>query len=961
MLPVLRKTGQREALGVIMFVVSRHDVHQAQSFLQKNQTCLPDAPKMLLHRSTKGASKARRDHINGEIRHMRHLLPIRAEERERMSYLHSMAAICTFIRKSVFYPELQTEGSGSPLPYEHFLQALPGFIVVMTREGKLIYVSENVVDYLGYSMVDVLQGDTFYDMVDNADMEVVRSHLEAASVLATERAFVCRMHASKPFRVRQDASECSLLVRGRFQDTPKSSRSRRDLQRTFIALCTPTVNRLHDSDAPSVLGHFQSVHRPDMTFQRVSDSVLFHLGYPEEELIGQSWYGLLHPDDLSIGEAGHRTLQQGDEGVSMEMVLRLQHKDLSWVWLYVRAARDSGTGRREVSCNNYVISETEATFLRQKATDTPGALRRSPQDLSLSLGSPCPQNQGNGASRRDTCCLREEWAGPREEPWAESWEEPWAKGGVGCANHSSDTISPTLLLRDGPTFPTTPPLSPDSAHSPVLTEGRGSDFCYGYAEDFLAPQRSLYPYVSPSPPLQVVSETAFCPSGLGVASSPESCYGFPACSTDARLVPDFLPGPAPCGTMSDVAFHPEGFGLPAPLQEGAGPFLPTDSSALLTPDPSPTKESHFLYSQEEQAEISILAQQISSLANSFHMYHSQSPAHSLSPTLNPSLKPVLSPALNSTLSPALSLALNPALSPVLSPTHSPALSLALNPVLSPTLSLTAVYSKPSAPASPSQEPLLEPELLEPELILHPEALGAGPWKRSPTLLHTHLHLSPGTDLQTHLHLSPGTELQTHLHLSPGTDLQTHLHLSPGTDLETQLHLSAGTDLQTQLHLSPGTDLETQLHLSPGTDLETQLHLSAGTDLQTQLHLSPGTDLETQLHLSPGTDLQTHLHLSPGTHLQTHLHLSPGTDLETQLHLSAGTDLQTQLHLSPGTDLETQLHLSAGTDLQTHLHLQAGGPGSAGPRGLHHLPVGRAPQPPHNGSLHPDLWASWQQQ
>uniref|UniRef100_A0A8C2YXG3 NPAS4 bHLH domain-containing protein n=1 Tax=Cyclopterus lumpus TaxID=8103 RepID=A0A8C2YXG3_CYCLU len=56
---------------------------------------------MVSHRSTKGASKARRDHINHEIRNMRALLPVTQEDQERLSYLHSMSAICAYIRKSV--------------------------------------------------------------------------------------------------------------------------------------------------------------------------------------------------------------------------------------------------------------------------------------------------------------------------------------------------------------------------------------------------------------------------------------------------------------------------------------------------------------------------------------------------------------------------------------------------------------------------------------------------------------------------------------------------------------------------------------------------------------------------------------------------------------------------------------------------------------------------------------------
>uniref|UniRef100_A0A3B4TFD9 NPAS4 bHLH domain-containing protein n=1 Tax=Seriola dumerili TaxID=41447 RepID=A0A3B4TFD9_SERDU len=69
---------------------------------------------MVSHRSTKGASKARRDHINYEIRNMRALLPITQEDQERLSYLHSMAAICTYIRKSVLF-----RGKSANFSYSH--------------------------------------------------------------------------------------------------------------------------------------------------------------------------------------------------------------------------------------------------------------------------------------------------------------------------------------------------------------------------------------------------------------------------------------------------------------------------------------------------------------------------------------------------------------------------------------------------------------------------------------------------------------------------------------------------------------------------------------------------------------------------------------------------------------------------------------------------------------------------
>lgn len=44
---------------------------------------------------------------------------------------------------------------------------------------------------------------------------------------------------------------------------------------------------------------------------------------------------------------------QADEGFEVEMVLRLQGKDLSWTWTYIRANKDSEC--QAISCTNFII------------------------------------------------------------------------------------------------------------------------------------------------------------------------------------------------------------------------------------------------------------------------------------------------------------------------------------------------------------------------------------------------------------------------------------------------------------------------------------------------------------------------------------------------------------------------------------------------------------------------------
>ncbi|KAM3863017.1 neuronal PAS domain-containing protein 4-like [Diretmus argenteus] len=606
-------------------------------------------------RSTKGASKARRDHINCEIRNMRTLLPISQEDQERLSYLHSMAAICTYIRKSVLFQGLPAgQRSDCSLPYEAFLPALHGFILVTTAQGRLVYVSENVTEYMGHSMVDVLQGDTVYDMVDHSDVDIVKSNLDINTNSATERSFVCCMQTSKAFRL-QHGSCCSMLIRGSFQRLPQScpassssssasSSASPTEELLFVALCTPTVNRLRSEDAAHFCQSFSSVHRPDMTFTQLSDSVSYFLGYSVEEMEGRSWYSLLHPEHVSSGADSHKSLMQADEGSQVEMVLRLQRKDLSWIWVYVRATKDSEC--QGILCSNYVISETEARFLMQKINSD--AFRPSTETYSCSSAGPqMPQTQSSQdltqcSKRQRTSNSQSEGPSPKTRRVSE--DDVYY---VACAS-SQDDVSP-VHMRDSPDL-FTPPYSPASSTSPLQKDEFGSDFLmgvHGYTDQLSSspegsPSYYSYPEAGPtlhyspsqSPLGQSIDHRAM---SMTSTHSPDSSlsptYDFQDCTANARLVPDCLSVSDICESPVDCVLRQDDFSLLEQPQGGSSSqvhYVPHSvHSSFLTPNPSPTSQDSFRYNEREQVEISILAQQISSLARSFDMYRTLSPVQKI--------------------------------------------------------------------------------------------------------------------------------------------------------------------------------------------------------------------------------------------------------------------------------------------------------------------------------------------
>ncbi|KAI4876763.1 hypothetical protein NFI96_017997 [Prochilodus magdalenae] len=544
---------------------------------------------MVSCRSTKGASKARRDHINAEIRNMRALLPISVEDQDRLSYLHSMAIICTFIRKTVL---LSADGrrsdEGLLPPCEDLLTALPGFIVVMTKEGKLVYVSENVSQYLGFSMVEMLQSDTFYDLIHSDDVDSVKFSLEGKHTAG--RSFVCHMNTSKAFRL-QYGSCCPLLVRGRFQD-PQCG--------LFVALCAPTVDRLMDSEHMSYRAHFQSTHRLDMSYTYAQSSVVLYLGYEAEELIGRSWYSMLHPDDLSLTASTHMHLMRqrgggadgaaGDEGEEVvELVFRVQTKTLLWVWIFSRASKLPH--KQEITCTNFLISETEGEYLRQKLYSGVSAPSLTPTISQMPWGpGPCssPKRPAEG----------DQSVGPRRKlrrvsERAASCPVPSCTRG----DHGDGSADQSVF--------STPPYSPASS----LSEDVSSSFSS--------------PVFFQDPQPQPFLQSCF---GMENHPLPPPSYFYPEGQAAADLVPDYPPDSSE--SSSDCVLHYENFSLlPDLMPEGGRTFQSPENSGpsspveLLIPEPLLTTQS---YTEHEQAEISVLAHQISSLANSFDVYRPKS-------------------------------------------------------------------------------------------------------------------------------------------------------------------------------------------------------------------------------------------------------------------------------------------------------------------------------------------------
>lgn len=218
---------------------------------------------------------------------------------------------------------------------------------------------------------------------------------------------------------------------------------------------------------------------------------------------------------------------------------------------------------------------------------------------------------------------------------------------------SSQSDGSPAPVGDGPAL-FTPPYSPASSSSPLQQEEISHDLLmdvHGYTDQLLSspegsptyysyPEPGLTCHQSPPDSLPSAAVGAFdqAASSTLTAHSPLSspAYDFHASTSDARLVPDTLSVSDLCEIPLDCVLHQDDLGLLEQPQGGSAVqvqhvphhVLPTHPS-LLTPNQSPTSTQSDHYNEREQAEISILAQQISSLASSFASHRSLSPLHNV--------------------------------------------------------------------------------------------------------------------------------------------------------------------------------------------------------------------------------------------------------------------------------------------------------------------------------------------
>uniref|UniRef100_A0A3Q3WEM1 Uncharacterized protein n=1 Tax=Mola mola TaxID=94237 RepID=A0A3Q3WEM1_MOLML len=360
-------------------------------------------------------SKRHRERLNSELDRLAGLLPFPEDVISSLDKLSILRLSVSFLRTKSFFSaasknrpsngvnessgDSQASGAedGSIPEGELLLQALNGFVLVVTAEGILFFCSHTIQDYLGFHQTDVMHQSVF-ELIHTEDQQELRRNLhwalnppaglppsteppadeepsssavsydpeqlppESSSFL--ERGFICR------FRCLLDNSSgfLALNIQGRLKFLHGQNHPP---QLALFAIATPL-------QPPAILEIrtrnmiFRTKHKLDFTPMACDAKGKIVLGYTEAELrVRGSGYQFIHAADMLYCAENHvRMIKTGESGLT---VFRLLTKDNRWKWVQANARLVYKNGKPDyiIATQRPLVDEEGGEHLRKRSMHLP--------------------------------------------------------------------------------------------------------------------------------------------------------------------------------------------------------------------------------------------------------------------------------------------------------------------------------------------------------------------------------------------------------------------------------------------------------------------------------------------------------------------------------------------------------------------------------------------------------------
>ncbi|CAH8664424.1 unnamed protein product [Schistosoma margrebowiei] len=384
------------------------------------------------HNVKSNPSKRHRERLNSELEHLASLLPFEQNVIVKLDKLSILRLAVSYLRIKCYFHALSfdrliTENRLVSHLYhcpfdltriegEACLQALNGFIFIMSCDGEVFSVSRTVEHYLGFHQADILH-QSVLELIHSEDREEFRRQLSWKSMLppefhsstlhdlmTPETAHYLKRQFTVRFRCLLDNTSgfITLELSGRLQFLHGQARSMQLSVNSeqanscnnpnisnkyntscsynvptsnqhnlpplgFFAVCSP-LGPLPSLNGPQRDATFKTKHQLDLTVITIDARARLIFNYSDSDLQNFKVYDLIHPDDLRYVARGHKELfKVGSLGL---LVHRWLNKQSQWIWLQSRIKLIMKNGKQDhIIVIHRQLSNEEGMELLIRRTD----------------------------------------------------------------------------------------------------------------------------------------------------------------------------------------------------------------------------------------------------------------------------------------------------------------------------------------------------------------------------------------------------------------------------------------------------------------------------------------------------------------------------------------------------------------------------------------------------------------
>uniref|UniRef100_A0A2K5L3Q9 Hypoxia-inducible factor 1-alpha n=1 Tax=Cercocebus atys TaxID=9531 RepID=A0A2K5L3Q9_CERAT len=294
---------------------------------------------------SRDAARSRRSKESEVFYELAHQLPLPHNVSSHLDKASVMRLTISYlrVRKLLDAGDLDIEDEMKAQMNCFYLKALDGFVMVLTDDGDMIYISDNVNKYMGLTQFE-LTGHSVFDFTHPCDHEEMREMLthrngpvKKGKEQNTQRSFFLRM-------------KCTLTSRGRTMNIKSATWK--------VLHCTGHIH-VYDtnSNQPQYSKTFLSRHSLDMKFSYCDERITELMGYEPEELLGRSIYEYYHAlDSDHLTKTHHDMFTKGQVTTGQ---YRMLAKRGGYVWVETQATVIYNTKNSQpqcIVCVNYVVS-----------------------------------------------------------------------------------------------------------------------------------------------------------------------------------------------------------------------------------------------------------------------------------------------------------------------------------------------------------------------------------------------------------------------------------------------------------------------------------------------------------------------------------------------------------------------------------------------------------------------------